>query len=114
MNDQQNCHVESLEKPLDLEALPEATVGYLRIQGMGCPRCASRVRNGLLALEGTLLAEIFLEVRLAVVSFDPHRVRPGDLVDAVMGAGNDGRHRYQAQVLALRAATQAAAQEYLS
>jgi len=28
---------------------------------MGCPRCATRVRNGLLTLDGVLVADVFLE-----------------------------------------------------
>jgi copper chaperone CopZ len=94
-----NCHVEPLEKPIDPVALQSATAVFLMVQGMGCPRCAMRVRNGLLGLDGVLAAEIFLAEGLAVVAYDPTRVEGGDLVAAVAAAGNDGRHHYQAQVV---------------
>ena len=71
---------------------------YLSVGGMGCPRCATRVRNGLLALPGVILAEVFLERGLAAAAYDPVQVSPEDLVRAVAGAGSDGRHRYWAEV----------------
>lgn len=109
MNEHENCQVESeaLEKPFDPGRLDQAAVAYLAVGGMGCPRCATRVRNGLLALGGTLLAEVFLQEGLAAVACDPERAGPEDLVGAVAGSGHDGRHRYRAQVLALRPAAEA-------
>lgn len=95
----ENCHVEPVEKTLDRQALAEAELAYLAVRGMGCPRCAMRVRNGLLSLDGVLLAEVILENGMAAVAFDPDRVRSADLVQAVAGAGNDGRHHYLAQVV---------------
>lgn len=106
----QNCQVEPVQKSLDPARLPAAMVGYLAVGGMGCPRCATRVRNGLLALEGILMSEVFLEEGLAAVAFDPAQVSPSDLVSAVAAAGNDGRHRYQADILALRPAHEALVQ----
>ncbi len=47
MSEHENCHVEPLDKPLDETALAKATAAYLAVWGMGCPRCALRVRNGL-------------------------------------------------------------------
>ena len=104
-----NCHVEPLEKPVDETALATAMAAYLAVRGMGCPRCALRVRNGLLSLEGVLLADVFLEQGLAAAAYDPQRVNPDDLVNAVAGAGNDGRHRYWAAVLTVMPATDALA-----
>jgi copper chaperone CopZ len=95
------CYVEPLEKPLDEAALESAMAAYLAVGGMGCPRCALRVRNGLLSLEGVLLADVLLEDCVAVAAYDPNRVTPEDLVQAVANAGNDGRHHYWAQVMAV-------------
>lgn len=119
------CHVEPLEKPLDEARLATAMAAYLAVRGMGCPRCALRVRNGLLRLEGVLLADVFpsassrqaLEQGLAAAAYDPQRVNLDDLVNAVAGAGNpstgsghrDGRHRYWAEVLTVMPATHALA-----
>ena len=99
MSERENCKVEPLEKPLDRDALANAKAAYLAEYGMGCPRCAMRVRNGLLGLDGVLLAEVHLEQGIAAAAYDPHRVAPSDLVAAVVGAGNDGRHHYQAEFI---------------
>ncbi len=107
MDEHENCHVDPLEKPLDREALATAKAAYLAVWGMGCPRCATRVRNGLLRLEGVLLAEVFLDRGVAAAAYDPNRVTPQDLLAAVAGAGNDGRHRYHAEVMAVVEASEA-------
>jgi len=94
-----NCHVEPLEKPVDPVALQNATVVFLTIQGMGCPRCATRVQNGLLKLEGVLTANVFLEEGMAVAAYDPAAVEIDDLIAAIAAAGGDSRHHYQAQLI---------------
>ncbi|MBZ0294891.1 MAG: cation transporter [Anaerolineae bacterium] len=101
MRRDENCHVDVLEKPIDREALATAQAAFLAVRGMGCPRCATRVHNGLLQLDGVLLVEVTLEIGLAAVAYDPAQVEPPDLVHAVAEAGNDGRHRYQAEVVKL-------------
>ncbi len=107
----QECHVEPVEKPVDHEALQEALVAYLGVGGMGCPRCAMRVRNALLQLDGVILAEVILEQSLALAAYDPERITPDDLMVAVAGAGNDGRHRYWAQLLTVVPAGEVLRQE---
>lgn len=99
MNEQENCRVEPLEKPLDKDALSTSMVAYLVVGGMGCPRCAMRVRNGLLALDGVLLAEVHLEEGIAAAAFDQNKVNTNDLLWAVAAAGNDGRHNYSARLI---------------
>ena len=103
----QECHVEPVEKPIVYEALAKAMVAYLGVGGMGCPRCAMRVRNALLRLDGVILAEVFLEHNLAVAAYDPERVTPDALVAAVASAGNDGRHHYWGQVVNILPASEA-------
>ena len=99
MSENTRCHVTPLEKPIDEEALKGAEAVYLHVQGMGCPRCATRVRNGLLGLDGVLAASIFLKEGVAAAAFDPRLVEINDLIVAVAGAGNDGRHVYWAQAI---------------
>lgn len=101
MSEGENCQVEPLEKPLNRDALATAVVAYLEVSGMGCMRCAVRVRNGLLSLDGVLLAEVNLENGFAAAAIDPLRVRYSDLIAAVVGAGNDGRHHYHAKFIKL-------------
>jgi copper chaperone CopZ len=99
MNENNNCQVDPLEKPLDRDALSTAMVAYLAVGGMGCPRCAMRVRNGLLGIDGVLLVEVQLEQGIAAAAFDQNRVNTNDLICAVAAAGNDGRHNYSARLI---------------
>lgn len=99
MNQTDNCHIEPFEKPFDQNALESANVVFLAVSGMGCPRCAMRVNNSLLRLDGVLLSEVILENGAAAVAYDPAHVTPADLVQAVSDAGNDGRHHYAARVI---------------
>lgn len=99
MKEQDNCHVDPLEKPLDKSALSNAMIAYLAVGGMGCPRCATRVKNGLLGMDGVLLVEVQLEQGIAAAAFDQNIVNTNDLLLAVAAAGNDGRHNYSAQLL---------------
>lgn len=99
MEENENCHVDPIEKPLDESALATAQATYLAVSGMGCPRCATRVRNGLLSLDGVLLADVNLDMSMAAAAYDPQSVTPEDLTQAIAGAGNDGKHHYRAEIL---------------
>jgi len=66
---------------------------------MGCPRCTNRVRRGLLALDGFLLADAQLENGIAAADYDPQRVTPQKLASAVGGAGIEGNHYSIAEIL---------------
>ena len=101
MSEHTNCQVVPLDKPIDQERWRDAQAVYLLVQGMGCPRCAMRVRNGLLRLDGVLAANVFLADSVAVAAYDPTRVATDDLIAAVAAAGGDGRHVYQAQLIGL-------------
>lgn len=96
----QNCHVEPIQKTILESVLKNADTTLLAVSGMGCPNCAARVRNGLVSLEGVHHAEIHLDTGLAEVSFDSGKVTPEMLINAVADAGNDGRHHYEAEVVA--------------
>lgn len=99
VSEKMNCHVDPIEKPLDREALDTAMIAYLAVWGMGCPRCAMRVRNGLLNQDGVLMADVYLERGIAKAAYDPQQITTDDLVLAVASAGNDGRHHYQAKFI---------------
>lgn len=99
MQDHQNCHVEPIEKSFDPAALEGAMQAHFAIQGMGCERCAMRVHNGLLELEGVFTAAISLESADAVVTFDPRRVKVENLIVAVGRAGNNSHHTYRAHLI---------------
>lgn len=99
MDTNHECHVEPFKKPATEKDLLESTTAYLSVSGMGCPRCAMRVQNGLLQKEGVFSAEVFLDQRLAKVAYDPNAVGKQELEQAVTGAGNDGKHHYQAMFM---------------
>lgn len=107
MTDHENCHVDPVKKPLDKEALVTAVAAFLGVSGMGCPTCTMRVRNGLLSLGGVLYADVFLQNGVAAVAFDPSLVTVDNLLSAVAGAGNDGRHHYDAHLLQTMPANEA-------
>lgn len=92
------CHVPEIEKPNDLEAPESAARALLGVMGMGCPTCATRVRNALLAEPGVLSVQIDLSHGLARVAYDRERTTERGLLDAVAAAG-DVRHTYQAVLL---------------
>ncbi|MCZ2076985.1 MAG: hypothetical protein DCC59_06320 [Chloroflexi bacterium] len=66
---------------------------------MGCPNCATRVRNSLLSLDGVYGVDVYLNMAMAEVSYDRRRVSGEALMNAVARAGNDGRHEYRAQLI---------------
>lgn len=97
----ENCYVEPIHKNVvSDDELRKADNALLAIWGMGCPNCATRVRNSLLSLEGVYGVEVYLNMAMAEVSYDGRKVTAQSLVEAVARAGNDGRHEYGAQLIA--------------
>ncbi|MBI4786319.1 MAG: cation transporter [Chloroflexi bacterium] len=95
----QNCHVELVEKPVSAEDLTDARIVRLAVSGMGCVNCGARVRNGLLALDGVVSADVDWEQGLALVDYVPVKTNVDAMVHAVTASGNDGRHNYRAKVI---------------
>jgi copper chaperone CopZ len=96
---EENCHVDPIQKsPSEAERKVEQ-VATLGVWGMGCPNCANRVRNSLISINGVVDADVDHLSGIAQVIYNPHMVQTQALIDAVGGAGNDGRHRYGAQLL---------------
>lgn len=98
----ENCYVEPVNKTALDSVIRNADSVLLSISGMGCENCATRVRNGLLLLDGVFHAEIHLNLKMAEVFFDGKRLSLEDLINAVSNAGNDGRHQYRAEVVTMR------------
>jgi Cu+-exporting ATPase len=59
----------------------------LRIGGMDCPHCPSRVEEALRAIDGVSEARVNLANRSAHVVYDPSRVKILDLVKAIRTSG---------------------------
>jgi len=96
---EENCYVEPINKTASADQMGQADSALLAVWGMGCPNCATRVRNSLLALDGVYAVDIYLNTAMAEVSFDSQKVSVKMLVEAVSRAGNDGRHEYRAELV---------------
>ena len=95
-----NCYVEPIYKDtLSADVLRNADSALLAVWGMGCPNCATRVRNSLLSVEGVIGVDVYLNMAMAEVRYDGRRVSPAAMVNAVSSAGNDGRHEYRAELI---------------
>ena len=93
------CHVDAIHKSPSIEERREQAEVQLVVQGMGCPNCVQRVRNGLLQVYGVLSADIDLGTGQARVLINPLLVVPEDLPMAVARAGREARHEYRAAVI---------------
>ena len=97
----ENCYVEPIYKNTASDnELRKADNALLAIRGMGCPNCATRVRNSLLSLDGVFGVDVYLNMALAEVRYDSEKISATELVGAVASAGNDGRHQYRAELIA--------------
>ncbi|SRR5581483_10204752 len=96
----ENCYVEPIVKTASPDQIQKSDVATLAVWGMGCENCAMRVRNSLLALEGVYGVDVFLNMAVAEVRYDSRKISPDELVTAVSAAGNDGRHKYRAELMA--------------
>lgn len=96
----ENCYVEPIYKTAaSADQIQKADTATLAVLGMGCENCVTRVRNGLLSLEGVYGVDVYLNMALVEVSYDSRKVSTDALVEAVSLAGNDGRHEYRARLV---------------
>ncbi len=100
MSEMENCHVEPAVKRATPLERAQLTDGHLVIRGMGCPNCATRVRNSLLSLEGVADAIIDHNNGVGRVFYNPTVVTNDDLESAVSAAGGDGHHEYSGKLAA--------------
>jgi len=96
----ENCYVEPIYKAASADQIQKAENATLAVWGMGCENCVTRVRNSLLSLDGVYGVDVFLNMALAEVRYDSKKISADELVDAVSRAGNDGRHKYRAELIA--------------
>jgi copper chaperone CopZ len=93
------CHVRAIHKSVDPAALQCSAAALLRVDGMGCGGCATRVQNGLLSIPGVLAARVQLVEGVVRVNFDSARTPVQDILDAVATAGRGNGHHYRATLL---------------
>jgi copper chaperone CopZ len=96
----ENCHVEPVEKAVTVQQIRAADRAILSVGGMGCPNCAMRIHNSLVAVDGVYRADVYLEFGAADVFYDGRLVSTDILTEAVRRAGNDDHHAYHAVLIA--------------
>ena len=98
----ENCYVEPIYKTAAASAdqIQNADLATLAVWGMGCENCVTRVRNSILVLDGVFGVDVYLNMALAEVRYDNKKISADAFVMAVSRAGNDGRHRYRAELIA--------------
>ena len=97
----ENCYVEPIYKGVvSADQLQKADTATLVVWGMGCENCATRVRNSLLTLDGVFGVDVYLNMAVAEVSYNQEKISAHQMVEAISAAGNDGRHNYQAELVA--------------
>jgi len=90
------CHVDPVAGGASEAERKGSAMQHLAMAGMGCPNCANRVRNALLATRGVVDVEVDLAAALATVWYRPQDVGVVDLTNAVKAAGEGTHHRYLA------------------
>lgn len=97
-----DCHL----APVAAAAAPQVggtpALLSLDVTGLGCPACAARVRNALVAVRGVIGAEVRLESGRGSVVYDPRRAYPLRLLEAIEHEGRRSRHAYRATVTGVR------------
>jgi Cu+-exporting ATPase len=63
-----------------------AQIGF-KVSGMTCEMCAVSVRTALLKLSGVAEAKVDVAGAAAYVRYDPDRVKPDQLIEAVNATG---------------------------
>ena len=96
----ENCYVEPIYKTASIDQIQKSDIATLAVWGMGCENCVTRVRNSLLTLDGVYGVDVYLNMAVAEVRYDSIRLSPNKLVMAVSAAGNDGHHKYRAELMA--------------
>ena len=69
----------------------------LKVTGMTCEKCAAGVKKSLTKLDGVKAAEVSLDKRQAVVTFDAAKITTDKLIAAVGKAGSS-RHTFKAEL----------------
>ena len=72
------------QAPQDIAALPGLSID---VEGMTCASCSARVERGLNRLEGVAGAAVNLATERAELHFDPKRIAPQQIVEAIRDTG---------------------------
>lgn len=65
----------------------------LDVQGMSCGACVGHVTRALQALDGVRSAQVSLQDKQAVITYDPAKVQVAQMVEAVAEEGYEASSR---------------------
>ncbi len=65
----------------------------LQVDGMTCAMCVGHVTRALQGLDGVQSAQVSLEGRQAIVTYDPAKVQAAQMVEAVIEEGYEASLR---------------------
>lgn len=82
------CAVSAVADPLEAQASATVT---LHVDGMHCATCPITVRVAATRLAGVTSAMVNMEQASAVVVYDPARVTPAQIIEAIASAGYPAR-----------------------
>ena len=85
-----SCSTKAQAEVPSAQATQSATSVTLEVEGMTCASCAFTVRTALKKLDGVKEAKVSKAENQAVVDFDPAKVTPQQMVDAINKAGYRG------------------------
>lgn len=100
-----SCLVVPIDKPASVQDMARAKSAFFLVRGMGCPTCALRVRNALLAIDGVMAADVLLHRGLAKVWYDSKLVQPERLGACLPALADDGGHHYTAHLIVVSGET---------
>lgn len=69
------------------EKAADAGQANLKISGMSCAACSARIEKKLNSIDGVKLANINLSTEKASISYDPGRIKVGDMISAIQALG---------------------------
>lgn len=84
------AHIATAHARAEDTAAGSATVS-LHVEGMTCASCRVAVRTALSKLDGVKDARVDVDRKSAAIDFDPTRVTPQQMVDAVNRLGYQAR-----------------------
>jgi copper chaperone CopZ len=81
------CGTNGRAQAAPAEASPAVSTVTLTVEGMTCASCSVAVRTALKRLDGVRDARVSVEEKRAVVDYEPAKVTPQKMIDAVSALG---------------------------
>ena len=91
--------IQIIERVINPALLRHAMTAYLNVWSMTCPHCATWLHNGLLQLNGVLIADAFWVQGVVIVTYNPERMTVDDLLKAVRRIGKETCRLYGAELI---------------